>query len=306
MVALEWEELFPDVRCFPINGAAVRTKRVLLKLGSPADVAKMLKMSTKRMTEIESGGQNVYAKTLEALADVLAVHWKELIDHPRLPKTPAPRTKDTNKVFSILINYHSIHEFDEEKIKKLVAILKEIVGAEGELTIDSVTGGSTQITIGMDEEDTIRLVSAFCQGKSDGIGFTDLKIHGNTKIFTILLENVLIKLVPISNFELPTSLHGLLEYDEFFPDKYLKRLKTVDYERKWRNRLLGRWIEHPKSNTHLPNPDERDRQSIEFYSKIIYAIIKNMTRELRLGISEDGVLTMTRIGVAEAGQHLGD
>lgn len=148
----------PKGRTLPINGERVKTLR-LQREWNMEELARKAGCTSRTIENVEKGGKRVYAITLMAIAKALGVSHADLLTEP-IGDHPAPegrRFAGVNIVFKM--NFQNIDASDE--LMDLMNRLAAAIGARSEIEVLALEDGSLIVTVGMSEEDALRLIAAF-------------------------------------------------------------------------------------------------------------------------------------------------
>lgn len=149
----------PKGRTLPIKGDAVRTFR-LQRDWEEGELASRAGYSRKTIYSIENDpGKRVYAATLMAIAKALGVSHADLLAGPVGEYSPPEGRRISGVSIHFTLNFQNVDASDEliSRMERLAAA----IGATAEIEVFAVRGGSLVATVGMSEEDVLRLVHAF-------------------------------------------------------------------------------------------------------------------------------------------------
>lgn len=149
----------PKGRTLPIRGDAVRTFRLQRDWGED-ELASRAGYSRKTIYNIENEpGKRVYAATLMAIAKALGVGHAELLAGPVGECSPPEGRRISGVSIHFTLNFQNVDASDEliSRMERLAAA----IGATAEIEVFAVRAGSLIATVGMSEEDVLRLVHAF-------------------------------------------------------------------------------------------------------------------------------------------------
>jgi len=142
---------------------AEAVKRLRLAKGwRVEDLAKLAKCSAKTVENVERGA-NVYMFTLAKFAQALGVEYQSLLP----AADTAPESERQPRRFEVKITLAiPYEEFDEsEQLGSLIDVLKRLMGGGGDINVAGVgPGGSTIITLDMNEEDVETFILTFVKG----------------------------------------------------------------------------------------------------------------------------------------------
>lgn len=149
----------PKGRTLPINGEVVKTLRIQREW-EEGELAARAGYSRKTIENIESTpGKRVYAVTLMAVAKALGVSHTELLAEPIGEHSPPKGRRVSGVSIHFTLNFQNVDASDEliSRMERLAAA----IGATAEIEVLAVRAGSLVATVGMSEEDVLRLVHAF-------------------------------------------------------------------------------------------------------------------------------------------------
>jgi len=150
----------PKGRTLPINGAMVKTLR-LQREWEEDELATRTGYSRKTIYNIENTpGKRVYAFTLVKIAKALGVSHADLLAEPIGEYSP-PQGR---RFSGLSIHFHQVNFKDLDASDELFDLVKKLAaafGATAEVEVLGARDGSLILTVGMSEEDVLRLVHAF-------------------------------------------------------------------------------------------------------------------------------------------------
>lgn len=148
----------PKGRTLPINGEVVRTLRLQRQLDIE-ELARKAGYNSRTIDNIESRGvKPVYAATLMAIAKALGVSHADLLAEPIGEHSP-PQGRRVSGSIHFRMKFENLDASDE--LIALMNRLAQAIGARSEIEVLAVEDGSLVVTVGMSEEDALRLIAAF-------------------------------------------------------------------------------------------------------------------------------------------------
>lgn len=286
MQADDPDRLLPKSRTVPIDGDAVRTRRILGGWKTQGEFAKEVNMSEDRLRAIERGGAKVYSHTIVTIANVLNVHWSKLVAKSVVEDIPEPDHPAKGQIVPVFVFIGNINNLDDAMLLERLKKLKTAAGLEGEITVYSVDEGSVNVALGMDLKDLVAAVAAFCQGKLDDIEIVDVKVPGEAMVWERLKEKY--EIINLwSKSDDPEYDRIFYYYDNLFMTDLIESVLEAKFE------TLPRLRSARNEMAVLSGV----KVLVFNASEIMYAVMKNANNMLKLNIDDGGTLTISRMGL---------
>lgn len=152
------------------DGKAVKDARIAAGM-TAEELSNAAGLSLKTITNVESG-KEVEIQTLRRIADALKTPYEKLLVQEQRPR----RAQIT------VITTYLFEHFNDKEREAFVAMLTGHIPNGGTITITDVRPGSTAITLEMNEEDIVQLVTVFLAKRRNMLrpGFFTVESPGGT------------------------------------------------------------------------------------------------------------------------------